>query len=68
MLPYAQRGFFAVDLEAAQTAVAHLPWVERAEVRKRWPDVLEVQVIEHMPFARWGADRLLSASTAACSR
>ncbi len=60
LLPYAQRGFFAVDLDAAQDAVAKLPWVETAEVRKRWPDVLEVRVVEHRPFARWGADRLLS--------
>jgi cell division protein FtsQ len=60
LLPYAQRGFFAVDLEAAQSAVSKLPWVERAEVRKRWPDVLEVHVTEHRPFARWGSDRLLS--------
>jgi len=60
LLPYAQRGFFAVDLAAAQDAVAKLPWVESAEVRKRWPDVLEVRVVEHKPFARWGSDRLLS--------
>ncbi|HEY0660888.1 MAG TPA: cell division protein FtsQ/DivIB [Lysobacter sp.] len=60
LLPYAQRGFFAVDLESAQDAVARLPWVETAEVRKRWPDVLEVRVVEHRPFARWGKDRLLS--------
>lgn len=60
VLPYAQRGFFAVRLEDAQAAVAKLPWVEHAEVRKRWPDVLEVFVSEHRPFARWGADRLLS--------
>lgn len=60
LLPYAQRGFFAVPLADAQAAVARLPWVETAEVRKRWPDVLEVRVIEHRPFARWGADRLLS--------
>lgn len=60
VLPYAKPGFFAVDLEQAQVAVARLPWVERAEVRKRWPDVLEVRVVEHKPFARWGDDRLLS--------
>lgn len=60
LLPYAQRGFFAVDLAAAQDAVSKLPWVERAEVRKRWPDVLEVTVVEHRPFARWGEDLLLS--------
>ncbi|AWV06490.1 cell division protein FtsQ/DivIB [Marilutibacter maris] len=60
LMPYAKQGFFAVDLEAAQAAVAALPWVEHAEVRKRWPDVLEVSVVEHRPFARWGDARLLS--------
>lgn len=60
VLPYARRGFFAVRLDDARQAVARLPWVERAEVHKRWPDVLEVRVIEHRPFALWGRDRLLS--------
>jgi cell division protein FtsQ len=60
VLPYAAKGFFAVQLGAAQTAVAKLPWVERAEVRKRWPDVIEVSIVEHRPFAQWGAGRLLS--------
>ena len=60
VLPYAQPGFFAVRLEDAQAAVAKLPWVERAEVRKRWPDILEVHVVEHKPFALWGTDSLLS--------
>lgn len=58
--PFAARGFFAVNLDAAQHAVARLPWVERADVRKRWPDVLEVVVVEHRPFARWSRARLLS--------
>ena len=60
VLPYAQRGFFAVRLDDAQAAVTALAWVEHAEVRKRWPDVLEVTVVEHRPFARWGDDRVLS--------
>lgn len=60
VLPHAQQGFFATRLADAQQAVAALPWVESAEVRKRWPDVLEVHVVEHRPFARWGKDRLLS--------
>ena len=58
--PYASRGYFAADLDAAQKAVERLPWVERAQVRKAWPDVLEIQVVEHVPFAFWGEDRLLS--------
>ncbi|NDK38071.1 cell division protein FtsQ/DivIB [Pseudoxanthomonas gei] len=60
VLPHARPGFFAVRLQEAQDDVEKLPWVERAEVRKRWPDVLEVEVVEHKPFARWGSDRLLS--------
>lgn len=60
LLPHASAGFFAVRLDQAQTAVARLPWVEHAEVRKLWPDVLEVRIVEHRPFARWGSDRLLS--------
>ncbi|HET6395670.1 MAG TPA: cell division protein FtsQ/DivIB [Pseudoxanthomonas sp.] len=58
--PHARRGYFAVDLHAAQRAVERLAWVESAQVRKQWPDVLEVQVVEHRPFARWGEDRMLS--------
>ncbi|MCI2262888.1 MULTISPECIES: cell division protein FtsQ/DivIB [Xanthomonas] len=60
VLPYARRGFFAVRLQDAQDAIERLPWVESARVRKRWPDVLEVRVVEHRPFARWGEDRMLS--------
>ncbi|MBB5864596.1 cell division protein FtsQ/DivIB [Xanthomonas sp. 3058] len=60
VLPYARSGFFAVKLQNAQDAIARLPWVESAQVRKRWPDVLEVHVTEHKPFARWGTDRMLS--------
>jgi cell division protein FtsQ len=60
VLPYARRGFFAVQPDRIQAAVSALPWVERAEVRKHWPDVLEVRISEHRPFARWGKGRLLS--------
>ncbi|KLJ02342.1 cell division protein FtsQ/DivIB [Luteimonas sp. FCS-9] len=60
VLPHAQRGFFAVDLVQAQRDVSRLPWVAGVEVRKRWPDVLEVRIGEHVPFARWGEGRLLS--------
>jgi cell division protein FtsQ len=54
------RGFFAIDLAEVRRAVASLPWVERVEVRKRWPDLVEITLHEHRPYARWGADRLLS--------
>jgi len=58
--PLARRGFFAVDLAAIQTAVGAVPWVEHAEVRKQWPDVLEVRIREYRPVARWGQAQVLS--------
>jgi len=60
VLPHVGGGFFAVRLADVHGAVAALPWVKEVEVRKRWPDLLEVAVVEHRAFARWGGDRLLS--------
>jgi cell division protein FtsQ len=58
--PLAQGGFFAVDPAAVRDAVAALPWVDRVDVRKRWPDRLEVRLTELRPYARWGEGRLVS--------
>lgn len=60
VLPLVGNGFFAVDLDAVREAVAQLPWVEHVDVRKRWPDRLEVTLSEHAPIARWGEDRMLA--------
>jgi cell division protein FtsQ len=60
VLPLVQDGFFAVDLDAIRATLAALPWVQKVEVRKRWPDRLEVALVEYRPMARWGADRMLS--------
>lgn len=54
------KGFFAVQLTDVQDAVSQLPWVERVEARKQWPDTLSLTVYERQPFARWGASRLVS--------
>jgi cell division protein FtsQ len=46
--------FFTVDLEAMRALFEGIPWVRRAEVRRRWPDRLEVRIEEHLALARWG--------------
>jgi cell division protein FtsQ len=53
-------GYFAVDLDRVRLAVAALPWVDAVEVRKHWPDLVEITLIEHRAYARWGSDRLVS--------
>lgn len=46
--------FFAVDLSQMRAALEQLPWVRRVQVRRLWPDRLEVTLEEHVPLARWG--------------
>lgn len=58
--PLLGNGFFAIDLDQIRAAVAKLPWVERVEARKRWPDAVDLIVYEQQPYARWGEERLLN--------
>jgi cell division protein FtsQ len=46
--------FFTVDLEAVRSLFEGIPWVRRAELRRRWPDCLEVRIEEQVALARWG--------------
>ena len=54
------RGYFDTDPARIRSALAGLPWVEHAEVRKRWPDRIEVVLVEHRARAHWGRDQLIS--------
>lgn len=53
------RGFFRLDLQDLSADLRQLPWVDAVELRRRWPDTLEVRIVEPIPVARWGSDRLL---------
>lgn len=48
-------GFFSTDVDVIQRAIETLPWVERASVRRVWPETLFIQVIEQQPVALWEA-------------
>ncbi|ENO87588.1 cell division protein FtsQ/DivIB [Thauera linaloolentis] len=57
-LEYAARtaiegNFFTVDLDAVKATFEKLPWVRKAEVRRRWPDALELRIEEHQAVAYW---------------
>lgn len=52
--------FFAADLGTIRAALEQLPWVRRVEVRRAWPDRIEVVLEEHVALARWGSAGLVN--------
>ncbi|HET9048611.1 MAG TPA: cell division protein FtsQ/DivIB [Chiayiivirga sp.] len=53
-------GYFDSDPAAIRAALVDLPWVAEVQVRKRWPDRIEVQLREHHAVAQWGDGHMLS--------
>ena len=43
--------FFGADLRRAQSNTESLPWVDRAVVRRLWPNRIVVQLVETAPYA-----------------
>lgn len=52
--------FFELDVDKVLNDVQSLPWVYRASVRKRWPNSLQVHLVEQVPAAHWNDDLLLN--------
>ncbi|MET0597596.1 MAG: cell division protein FtsQ/DivIB [Mesorhizobium sp.] len=48
------------DAEAARARIAELPWVSSVEVRKIYPDEIDVTIGERKPFAIWQHGRELA--------
>ncbi|MEM6580336.1 MAG: cell division protein FtsQ/DivIB [Pseudomonadota bacterium] len=53
-------GFLHSDLRRIRAQLEELPWIYRASVQRRWPDALEIHVIEQLPIARWGENDFLN--------
>jgi cell division protein FtsQ len=54
--------FFLVDLDAVRARVEALPWVQRAEVRRRFPRDLSVFYTEQRLAARWSDNAWVNTS------
>ena len=62
-LPRIRGNFFTADLQAVRAAFETVPWVQRASVRREWPNKLVVTVEEYKLLGTLGEEegRLLSA-------
>jgi cell division protein FtsQ len=56
----ANSGFFSVDVRAVKQAAERLAWVDSASVRRVWPNVLLVEIVEQVPLARWKDGRVVN--------
>ena len=56
--------FFGADLQRAQLRTESLPWVDRAVVRRLWPNRIVVQLVETKPYALWQKDGQFSLVSA----
>jgi cell division protein FtsQ len=52
--------FFTLNLEQSRAAFEKLPWVRKANVRRQWPDRLQVELEEQVAVARWGDTALVN--------
>jgi cell division protein FtsQ len=53
-------GFLHADLQRIRAQLEDLPWIYQATVQRRWPNALEIHVVEQLPIARWGDSGFLN--------
>ncbi len=53
-------GFLSVDLRRLNDVLREHPWVDEVSVRREWPSILKVEVVEEVPIARWGEKGFLN--------
>lgn len=54
-------GLASLDLDEVRQAIEGLEWVDTAVVQRRWPDAVQVVVIEQVAAAQWNDAGLLNA-------
>jgi cell division protein FtsQ len=57
---FVDSSFFNLDLTGMRAALESMPWIASAEVRRIWPDQVQIQLHEYLPIARWGEEALLN--------
>ena len=52
--------FMTQDVNQLQRAVESLEWVNRASIRKQWPDTIKIYAVEHRAAAIWNGISMLN--------
>lgn len=55
VIPHLRGNFYTINLQDAKNKFEALPWISTAEVRRAFPNMLEVNLREHKAVAVWGS-------------
>ena len=58
--PYLGASFWDIPLNKIQADLTRLDWVQSAQVKRKWPNLLYISVKEQIPIARWGEAGLVN--------
>ena len=53
-------GYLSTDLETMEVSIESLPWIRDAELRRVWPDKLQLKIEEQEAIARWNETDLVN--------
>jgi cell division protein FtsQ len=62
LAPLLKVGFFGINAPSLRATIEDMPWIRRADIRRRWPDAVVVTVEEQEPVARWHDGRLMNSA------
>jgi len=57
---YTKSGFFYINVLSMKYKILALPWVASAEIRRKWPDIIVVTLVQEEAVAQWGANALIN--------
>ncbi len=57
---YMHDGFYTVDLISFEKQLNDIPWVYRANIKRKWPSKLVIEISEQQPYFRWGKQHLIN--------
>lgn len=60
VLPYLADGFFNVNVAGGQKALATIPGIKSATIRRVWPNQITISIQEYTALAKWQNDAWLS--------
>jgi cell division protein FtsQ len=55
-----KNGLYNANIQQIQQSVKQLPWAEKVNVNRVWPDAIDIKITEQTPEVRWGTKALLN--------